>query len=177
MRSHGGITKSQHGVACVLRWGSTDGNRNFHNPKSQHCSNAIADHVKAQGIKQIVLLLVVRVRNLASKSGPQRRLCRLARRRLAWRAGGSPGAPEARPGQLCVSKQPGAPEARPGQLCVSKQPAITRFPRPIQIHPQRTGNGVPEGIVHLEPVWPLTRVKQCGFPAQSHSSATVLQVL
>ena len=161
MGSHGGITKSQHGVACVLRWGSTDGNRNFHNPKSQHCSNAIADHVKAQGIKQIVLLLVVRVRNLASKSGPRRRLCRLARRRLAWRAGGSPG----------------APEARPGQLCISKQPAITRFPRPIQIHPQRTGNGVPEGIVHLEPVWPLTRVKQCGFPAQSHSSATVLQVL
>ena len=63
------------------------------------------------------------------KSGPQRRLCRLARRRLAWRARGSPD----------------APEARPGQLCISRQPAVTRFPRPIKIHPQRTDNGVLRG--------------------------------
>ena len=35
---------------------------------------------------------------------PQRRLCRLAHRRLAWRAGGATGAPEARPGQLCAPR-------------------------------------------------------------------------
>ena len=42
-----------------------------------------------------------------------------------------------------------APEARPGQLCVSNQPAITRFPRPkkqpSKIHPQRTDKGVRQG--------------------------------
>ena len=72
MGSHGGIVKSQHGVTCVLRWRSTHGTRSFHNPKSQHCSNAIADHVKAQDIRlnsSILFLLVVHIRN-PSKLGP-----------------------------------------------------------------------------------------------------------
>ena len=137
--AHAGIAKSQHGVGSqnrVPKWWSTEGNRNFHN-------SHIADHVKEL--------------RSPSKSGPQRRLCRLARRRLARRAGGSPGAPEARPGQLCVSLR-------------FKTTSYHSLPKASQNPPTFS-----EGIVHLEAFWSATRVKQCRCPPQRHSSAPVLQ--
>ena len=100
MGSHAGTTKSQHGVACVLTWWSTEGKRSFRNSQIAtllQCHRRSCKGTRHQTNSSICFLPVVRTSNRnPSRSGPQRRLCRLARRRLAWRAGSSPGAPEAR---------------------------------------------------------------------------------
>ena len=138
MGSHGGIVKSQHGVTCVLRWWSTHGTRNFHNFRSQHCTNAIADHVKAQYIKQTQAFGFC---SWCAYAIPPSRALNVVS--LAWRAGGSPGAREARLARRRLALVRSA--FQNNQLSLASQP------RPINIHPQ----------VHLEPFWSATRVKQC----------------
>ena len=126
----------------------------FTTPKSQRRCNAVAHHAKATGILQNQALcccswcayaMVRRRLALVSSALENNQLARLACRSLALVSSAFQN------NQLSLASQ--------GQLRAT--------------HNART-TASSEVIVHLEPAWSLTRVKQCGFVAQPHSSATFL---
>ena len=132
---------SRH-CACLTQWVLTLASRNrklacpptviaaFTTPNRNMSSNAMADHVKAQGIKRIQAFCFC---SWCAHAIPPSRALNVVS--VAWRAGGSPGAPEARLARRRLALV----------SSISKQPASTRFPRPIKLHPQRTDNGVLRG--------------------------------
>ena len=93
----------------------------FTTPKSQRCSNAIADHVKARGIKQIQAFAFCSW--CAHTVSPGRALNVVS---VAWRAGGSPGAPEARLARRKLAWRAGG---SPWSALPSKKQLVARMAR------------------------------------------------
>ena len=129
----------------------------FTPPKSQRCANAIADHVKAQGIRQrqascfcsrCAYAMARRRLALVRSASENKQLIRLARRSLAL------GSSAFQNNQQSLDSQ--------GQL--------------RSTHNART-RAFSEGIVHLEPRWSLKCVTTCRRPAHCPSCSTFLQDL
>jgi hypothetical protein len=124
------------------KWWSPDGNRNFEKPQITTLLQCYRHTRKA--LHKLKHFVVCSRCAYAIPPGPALNVVS-----VAWRAGGSPGAPEALLAgrRLALASRRlawhAAPEARPGQLCLSKQPAIARFPTKANQNPPITDEGVP----------------------------------